>query len=174
MNREQKEKVVADLAALLDGSEAIIFTDFKGLKVDQMSVLRRKIAEAGGRYRVTKNTLLKVAAKGTAVHEITENMVGNNALGSTAGDPVSLAKAIMDFAKENERLIVKGGVVSGKVMDLNQIKTLSALPGRDILLARFLGALNALPTGLVRALSGLIQNLAYVLAAIQEQKEQSA
>ncbi|MBW2622114.1 MAG: 50S ribosomal protein L10 [Deltaproteobacteria bacterium] len=173
MDRSQKQKIVTDLSDRLGQVETIILTDFKGLNVDKISTLRRRIREAGGQYQVVKNTLLKLAAVGTDAEKLEDMLTGSNALGMTEGDPVSLAKALVDFAKDNESLIIKAGVISGQVVDSRQISRMAALPSREILLGKFLGTLNAVPTGLVRVLNAIPSNFVYALAAIRDQKEQA-
>ena len=174
MNRTQKENVIAELATCFKESRAVFVTDFKGLTVDQMTGLRRKVDEAGADYRVSKNTLIKLAAKGTDAEGISELLTGNNALGTTTGDPVALAKALVDYAKGNDKFVVKGGVLRGRRLEFENIKALADLPGREVLLAQMLGAMNAVPGGFVRTLAAVPQGLVYALAAIKEQKEGQA
>jgi len=174
LNRQDKERVVAQMAAVLAESQAVILTDFKGLKVQDMQGLRQKIAEVGGEYQVVKNTLLKLAAKGTFVETLAADLSGNNGLSTTAADPVPLAKAIVDFAKSNDKLVVKGGALSGQTLTMDQIRALASLPAREVLLAQLFGTMNAVPGGFVRVLAAVIQKLAYALVAIKDQKEQTA
>ncbi|MBW2092232.1 MAG: 50S ribosomal protein L10 [Deltaproteobacteria bacterium] len=138
-----------------------------------MSNLRRQVREGGGEYRVVKNTLLSLAAKGTDTEQLSDLFVGNNALGTTTGDPVPLAKALVEFAKENEELVIKGGILSGKILNFEQIKRIGDLPSREVLLGKLLGTMNAVPTNLVRVFSSIISNFVYALAAIRDQKEQA-
>ena len=130
--------------------------------------------EAGADYRVSKNTLIKLAAKGTDAEGISELLTGNNALGTTTGDPVPLAKALVDYAKGNDKFVVKGGVLGGRRLGFENIKALADLPGREVLLATMLGTMNAVPGGFVRVLAAVPQSLVYALAAIKEQKEGQA
>ncbi len=174
MNRQQKEDLIAQLISSLTESEAVFVTDFKGLKVGEISSLRRKIDEAGGTYQVAKNTLIKRAIQGTPMEPITDRLTGNNALGMTTADPVSLAKALVEFAKANDKLVIKGGTLGGRLLELQDIKAMAELPPREVLLAQMLGAINAVPTSLVRVLAAVPQQLVYVLAAIRDQKEGQA
>lgn len=174
MNRDQKEQVVAELSALLHDSKAVILSDFKGLRVEEMRGLRSKIRQAGGNYRVVKNTLLRIVAQGTGLEKARDLMVGNNGVGSTNGDPVTLAKAMVEFAKEKDKFVVKGGVLGGRPVNFEQIKAIATLPSREVLLASVLGTMNAVPTGFVRVLNAIPNKLVYALAAIRDQKEQSA
>jgi large subunit ribosomal protein L10 len=173
LDRSQKQQIVTDLTAKLGQVEAIILTDFKGLNVVTISTLRRRVSEAGGRYQVVKNTLLKLAAEGTDAGKLEDLLTGNNALGMTEGDPVSLVRALVDFAKENENLVIKAGIISGRMIDTQQILDMAGLPPRDVLLGKLLGTMNAVPTNLVRVLNALTSNFVYALAAIRDQKEQA-
>jgi large subunit ribosomal protein L10 len=173
LERTQKDRIVADLAERLAGAKTVIVTDFKGLNVGRMGLLRRQVAAAGGEYQVVKNTLLRLAAQNTSAAKLNDLLSGNNALGTTSGDPVSLAKALIDFAKDNQTLVIKGGVVSGKVVDVAQIGRLATLPSREVLLAQLLGTMNSVPTTFVRVLNAVISQLVYALAAVRDQKEQT-
>ena len=171
MKRSDKEQTVTQLVEVLSSARAVFFTDFKGLTVDELSDLRRKIGGTGSKYQVAKNTLIKRAAQGTAVEQITDLLVGNNALSTTDEDPASLAKVLVEFAKANEKLVVKGGVLMDKAVTPNQIKAIADLPSREVLLATMLGAMNAVPTGFVRVLAAMPQGLVTALSAIRDQKE---
>jgi len=173
LNRQEKEKVVAELTAVLAGSEAVFVTDFKGLKVGEMRNLRQRVTAAGGQYRVVKNTLMRRAAAGTPLEKVSEFIAGNNAVGTTDQHPVPLAKTLMGFAKENQKLVIKGGILSGRALSYDQIKALADLPPREVLLANLLRAMNGVPTGLVRVLSALPGKLVYALAAIRDQKQET-
>jgi len=173
LERNQKEKIVAELTSRLDEVKVVFLTDFKGLDVTRISDLRRRVREVGGEYRVVKNTLLKQAAKGTAAEHLSDFLVGNNALGTTTGDPVPLAKALVDFAKENEELVIKRGIISGQILDFEEIKRIGNLPPQHVLLGILLGTMNAVPTKLVRLFNSIIGNFVYALAAIRDQKEQA-
>lgn len=173
MDRSQKDQIVADLAECLAQAQTLILTDFKGLDVTRMSLLRRQVAAAGGEYQVVKNTLLRLAAKDTEAVKLSDLLTGNNALGTTTGDPVTLAKALVEFAKENQNLLIKGGLISGQVIDAAQIGRLATLPSREVLLSQLLGTLNNVPATFVRVLNAVISQLVYALAAIRDQKEQT-
>jgi large subunit ribosomal protein L10 len=171
MDRNKKEQVVASLGQSLSQAQAVIVTDFKGIPMEQLSALRLKLREAGAEYQVAKNTLVKLAAKGTSLEQLSDMMIGNNALALTTGDPAALAKVLSDFAKGNDKFIIKGGTLGEKVLNPAQIKALASLPSREVMLATFLGTLNAVPTSFVRVLAAVPQKLVYCLAAIRDQKE---
>jgi large subunit ribosomal protein L10 len=171
MDRKQKEAVVAGLGQDLAKAKAIFVTDFKGINMEALTGLRVKVREAGCEFQVAKNTLLKLAAKNTPLGQLDSLFVGNNALGSTEQDPAALAKVLTDFAKTNEKFVIKGGVLGDKVVSPAQIKSLAGLPGREVLLASFLGALSAVPAGFVRTLAAVPRKLLYALTALRDQKE---
>ncbi|MDR0882844.1 MAG: 50S ribosomal protein L10 [Candidatus Adiutrix sp.] len=171
MERTKKEQVVAALRRRFNESQAIIVADFKGINMEQLTALRVKLRAVGSEFQVAKNTLVKLAAQDTPMARLDELMVGNNALGSTSGDPATLAKALSDFAKGNDKFAIKGGLLGDKVLTPAQITALANLPSREILLGTLLGALNAVPTNFVRVLAAVPQKLVYGLAAIRDQKE---
>jgi large subunit ribosomal protein L10 len=174
LKRSDKETVVEELTGVFSGARAAFITDFQGLTVSKITDLRRKVGEAGGEYRVAKNTLMTRAVKDTPCEPITPFLQGNNALGTTEGDPVPLAKALVDYAKAENKLVIKCGVLNGQLLDLDQVKAMAELPSREVLLAKVLGAMNAVPAGFVRTLAAVPQNLVYALAAIRDQKQEAA
>lgn len=171
MDRNKKEQVVADLSKHLKDAQAVFVTDFKGIPMETMSGLRVKLREAGAEYQVAKNTLVKLAAKGTPVEGLSDMMIGNNALGYTYGDPAAMAKALQDFAKTNDKFVIKGGTLGEKMVNPAQIKALASLPSREVMLSTLLGTMNAVPTNMVRVLAAVPQKLVYALSAIRDQKE---
>ena len=171
MDRNAKEQVVADLTSVFHEAQAVIVTDFKGITMEVLRDMRGKMRAAGCEYQVAKNTLVKIAAKDTPMSQLDDMMIGNNAIGYTRNDPAALAKALCDFAKTNDKFVIKGGVLGDKVLNVAQIKALASLPSREIMLATLLGTMNAVPTNFVRVLAAVPQNLLYALSAIRDQKE---
>lgn len=171
MDRSKKEQVVAELNKSLREAQAVFVADFKGIGMAQLSDLRAKVRAAGSEFQVAKNTLVKLAAKETPMEQLNDLMVGNNALGFANGDPAALAKALSDFAKANDKFVIKAGVLGEKVLNPAQIKALANLPSREVMLATLLGTMNAVPTSFVRVLAAVPQKLVYCLAAIRDQKE---
>jgi large subunit ribosomal protein L10 len=174
MERSKKEEVVAGLKRNFAEAQAVFVTDFKGINMEALTGLRVKVREAGCEFQVAKNTLVKLAARNTPLGQLDHLFVGNNALGRTESDPAVLAKVLTEFAKTNDKFIIKGGVLGEKTLTAAQIKALASLPSREALLAVFLGALNAVPTGFVRVLAAVPQKLLYALTAIRDQKEKAA
>lgn len=171
MKIETKKKVVEDLKEKLATTKVVIVTDYKGLDVSQMTDLRRKLSEANVEYQVVKNTLLTRASKDTEAELLVDVFKGPSAIALSFDDPVAPAKVLTQFAKDNEKLEIKAGVMGGKLMDLDAITALSKLPSREELLAQVLSAMNAVPTGFVRALADVPRRMVNVLNAIKDQKE---
>lgn len=171
MKIEDKKKVVEELKEKFATTKVVIVTDYKGLNVAQMTALRRKLSEADVEYKVVKNTLLTRASKDTDVELLTDVFEGPSGIAFSFDDPVAPAKILTEFAKENKTLEIKAGVMDGKRMDINAITALSKLPSREDLLAQVLSAMNAVPSGLVRALADVPRRMMNVLNAIKDQKE---
>lgn len=171
MNLEDKKQFVEELKARLEKSCVVILTDYKGLDVDAMTALRAKLREAQVEYQVIKNTMLRRACDGTEVEAIRAHFVGPSAIALSYDDPVAPAKVLTAFAKENDKLEIKVGVMHGRELDLSAIKALADLPSREQLLAMVLSTMNAVPTSLVRALSDVPRRMVNVLNAIKDQKE---
>ncbi len=171
MKLDEKKKIVEELHERLTKSKVVIVTDYKGLNVETMTELRRKLREEQIDYQVVKNTLLIRAAKETGVALIQDHLKGPSAIALSFDDPVAPAKVLMEFTKKNEKLEIKAGVMEDQVLDLASIKALAALPSREALLSQLLSAMVGVPTGLVRVLNGIPQKLMYALQAIKDQKE---
>lgn len=171
MNLEEKKVFIEELKTRLEKSCVVILTDYKGLDVEAMTDLRAKLREAQVEYQVIKNTMLRLASDGTDVVGIRDRFVGPSAIALSYDDPVAPAKILTEFAKANDKLEIKAGVMNGKVLDLTAIKALSDLPSREQLLATVLSAMNAVPTSLVTALSDVPRRMVNVLQAIKDQKE---
>jgi large subunit ribosomal protein L10 len=170
----QKKQIAEDLRGRFEKSTIVILTDYKGLDVASMNDLRRKLREADAEYQVAKNSLLVRASEGNDVQLIKDQFKGPSAIALSYDDPVAPAKVLADFVKENKNLEIKIGVLNGQVIDLNGIKALSSLPSREVLLARVLSTMNAVPTSLVTALSDVPRRFVNVLQAIKDQKEEAA
>lgn len=174
MNIEAKKQFVQQLQERMEKSKVVILTDYKGLDVAAMTELRSKLREVNVEYEVVKNTMLRRAAEGTDVAVISDQFTGPSAIALSFDDPVAPAKVLSDFAKANDKLEIKVGVLNGQIMDVARIKALSALPSREELLAQVLSAMIAVPTSLVQALSDVPRRMVNVLQAIKDQKEQEA
>jgi len=171
LNKSEKKQLVEELHQKFIESKIVILTDYKGLDVDTINELRRKLTESNIEYRVVKNTLLIRASEDTDVALVKDQFKGPTAIALSYDDPVAPAKVLSEFAKENDKLEIKVGVMSGKLLDINAIKSLSALPSREVLLSQVLSAMNGVPTALVRALNNVPEKLLYALQAVKDQKE---
>ena len=172
--RPEKIAIVAEVQEKFSNAEAIILTEYRGLNVTDMAVLRDAMKQAGGEYKVYKNTLVRVAAKELNL-EIEELLVGPTAIAFTGtrpdgspGDPVSIAKALTNFAKSNEDLIIKGGMLEGALLSTEEITALSKIAPREELLARLAGGMAAPLREFAGLLNAIPQNFAYALSALIE------
>jgi large subunit ribosomal protein L10 len=168
---DEKKKIAEDLREKFSKSKVVIVTDYQGLDVSTINMLRRKLREADVEYKVVKNTLLVRASENTDVAAIKDFFKGPSAVAISYEDPVTPAKVLTDFAKENKKLEIKVGVMGSKLLQIDDIKALSSLPSREVLLSQVLSAMNGVPTAFVRVLSGTIGQLLNVLTAIKDQKE---
>lgn len=175
MKLEKKKEIVGELHEKFLKSRIVILTDYKGLNVETMNSLRRKLRESGSEYQVVKNTLLVRASEGTDVAPVQPYFKGPTAVAFSYDDPVAPAKALVAFAKDHKKLEIKAAFLKsgkqGKVLDMKDIKALSDLPSREVLLSQVLSAMNGVPAAFLRVLVNIPQKFLYVLQAIKEQKE---
>jgi large subunit ribosomal protein L10 len=170
LNRTSKEKVVSELAEKLASAKAAFLADYRGLNVDMVNNLRGQLRGVSVDYLVVKNTLLKLAAKGTSAECLNDHLAGPTAIAIVMDEPVAPAKVLTDFAKANPKFELKAGALDGKLLSVDDIKALSELPSREVLLAKVLGSLNAPASNFVGVLAAIPRSLVQVLAAIQDQK----
>jgi large subunit ribosomal protein L10 len=170
MNKEEKDQLVAQLQDRLGRAKGAFLVDYQGLDVETLNRLRGELRNVGTEFQVVKNRLLKRASEGTNTELIRDHMQGPSAIALTYEDLVGPAKVLVNFSKSFEKLKIKRGQISGKVVDPEGIKRLASLPGREILLAQVLSAMQAVPASFVRALNGIILNLLYALKAIEQKK----
>ncbi|HLS88337.1 MAG TPA: 50S ribosomal protein L10 [Sphingobacteriaceae bacterium] len=172
--REQKAAVVAELQEKFSKVQGAVLADFRGMNVAQANQLRRRMREAGVEFKVVKNTLARRAAKEAGLDELEEHLVGPTAVAFGYDDPVTAAKALQSYIKEFGLLSVKAGVLEGRVISADEVKTLADLPGRDELLAKVAGGFTAPLAGFAGALSGVLRGLVNVLDGVRKQKEAAA
>jgi len=171
MDREEKKQRAEALHEELMRARGIIFSGFQGITVAQDFDLRKKIANSGARYEVVKNSLIERAAKGTSVEPIAQKLTGTTSVAYTNTDPVALAKALTEYAKENPILTFKSGVVEGRVVSLNDLNAIATLPSREQLLSKVLFLFNSPAQRVASTLAGVARNLAYVISqAVKEKK----
>ena len=142
MNREEKTELLGLLNEVFSNAESVVITEYLGLTVAEADQLRNKIREAGASLRVTKNRIARLAVKGTKFEGLADLFKGPVAM-AYATDPISACKACVEFAKENEKLVIMGGALSDKALTIDEIKALAAIPSLDELHAKIIGLLQA-------------------------------
>ncbi len=168
--RPDKVATVDEVKSKVDGTSTAVVTEYRGLTVAEISTLRRQLRTLGADYKVFKNTLVLRAITGTTFEPIGAFLQGPTAIAFVDGDVSAVAKALRDFAKESPKLIVKGGVVDGKVLSFKDLAALADLPSRDVLLAQFAGLLASPLRTMAGLLKAVPQNFAYGLSALIEAK----
>jgi large subunit ribosomal protein L10 len=169
--RAEKVAVVEEVTAKLNGSSAVLVTEYRGMSVGQLAALRRQLRPAGGEYKVYKNTLASFAATEAGMPDLADLLVGPTAITFVTGDAAAVAKALRDAAKASPMLVLKGGVIGGKAISGKDVEALADLPSREVLLAKFAGALQAPLVKTAGLLQAVPRNFAYGLKALIEQKE---
>jgi large subunit ribosomal protein L10 len=154
-NLEAKKQVVEEIKEKIVKAKSALVVDYRGLNVQEVTELRKKMKESGVEYKVYKNTLISLAAQGSVFESLLGNLSGPNAVAFSYEDPVISAKILNDFAKEHKNLELKAGVIESEYCDLEKIKAIAEIPSRDVLLAKFLGSIKS-----------PLSNFAYVLQAI--------
>jgi len=172
--RQEKEKIVQQIKADLESAKVIVLTDYRGLTVAQMNDLRNILREEGIKYKVVKNTLTRFAAREAGLNELEKYMEGPIAIAYGYDDPVVPLRVLVKFAKKNEALTLKGGVLEKMVLDEKNLRVLSDLPPREVLLSTVLGSFQSPISGLLNVMQGNLRNLAYVLQAVKEKKDDAA
>ncbi len=168
--KQQKEALVKNLAEKLKTSKAVVFSDYKGLQVKDMTVLRRELRASGVELQVLKKTLISLALKDAGIEMDVKKLEGQIAVAVSAGDEVAAAKIIAKAAKANENLKIVGGILGVKELAAEEVNALAKLPGKEELLAKLVGTLNAPISGFANVLAGNLRGLVQVLKAIGEQK----
>ena len=169
--RSQKQQELERLQQDLRRVSSVVLTTFTGLTVQQDTELRRAVQAAGGRYKVVKNTLARLASAGTPVEPLLAKLKGINSIAYTEGDPVTLAKVLTKYAKDNPALTFRSGVVEGRVLSLEELKGLASLPGREELFAKLLFLLKSPAQRLVSLLSApALQTAVVINQAVKEEK----
>ena len=171
MNREQKSAAIAEIAGHIDESEAIFAVDYRGITVEQIAELRAKLREADASFKVVKNSLTERAADQSGAESLKGYLVGPTALTFVRGDVALAAKAVADYAKATQLLPFKGGMMGGEELEIEQIRSLSRLPSREVLYGQLVGIVASPVGGLVRSLNALLSGVAVALGQVQQKKE---
>ncbi len=170
MLKAEKIDTVAEITKLFEGAGSFFVTDYQGLNVADMTVLRKNLRENKVRYLIAKNTLLKLAAKGAGVTEIDEHLIGPTAIAFTSDDPAAAAKILNDSFKSKELPRMKVFVVDDQVFEGVEISRLADLPSREILLSQLVSAVEAPFSNLVSSLDGFFRELVGTIDALAEKK----
>lgn len=171
MKKEDKAAKVAELAELAKSSNAMLVADYRGISVAEARQIRNELREAGAHFEVTKNTLMMRAVDEADAADMKEYLTGPSAVAFCGEDAVNPAKVLMKFSKALKPFEIKGGLLEGKLIDVDKIKFLASLPPREVLLTQLLGAMQGPIRGLATVCAGPIRGLVTVLQRIQEQKE---
>jgi large subunit ribosomal protein L10 len=169
--RANKVAVVNEVRGRLEASGGALLTEYRGLSVAELAELRRALANAGGEYKIYKNTLVRLAVADGPKAPIQDLLTGPTAIAFVDGDVSAVAKALRDFARSNPSLVVKGGIVGDGLLSASEITVLADLPSRDALLAQVAGALAAPIQQLAGLIEALPRNLAFGLAALVAKRE---
>ena len=172
LNIEGKKEVVAEVSERLKKAQSVVLAEYRGLPVEDITVLRSQARASGVYLRVLKNTLARRAVKGTPFEKLADQMVGPLAYG-ISDDPVSAAKVLHTYAKTNDKLVIMGGAMPGQVMTAKEVGALATLPSREQLLATLMGTMQAPITKFVQTLNEVPSKLVRTLAAVRDQKEKA-
>ena len=170
-SKKKKEEELEDLKKDLAEAKNIVVTQFSGITVAQDTELRQKIRATGSKYRVVKNTLAKIATKGTPAEALAKALEGSTSIAYNNSDPVALAKALTAYAKTNPVFVFKSGMVEGRVVNLADLNAIASLPSKEELIAKLLFLLNAPAQRIAVATNGVARNLAIVVGQAVEQKK---
>ncbi len=173
-NLEAKQQTVQALREKLSISKSVVLTDYRGLKVSEITQLRAELRKAGVEFRVVKNTITSFAIQEIGLEDLEAHLKGPTAIAFGIEDPVAPAKILADFAKTHKNLKIKAGVVEGQVIGADGVIALAELPSREVLLAKVVGMFQAPITSWVNVLQAPIRSLANVLDSVRKQKEEAA
>lgn len=173
MNKQEKQVRVDALREELAGLDGLLVAEYRGLTVAQVQSLRAAVRAVDGQVRVVKNTLARLSVKGTDLEPVTDKLVGP-VLITYGKDIAGAAKAMVTIAKDVPKLVISGGVLSGKALAPAEVEALSKLPGKDGLRSMLLGTFNAVPTKFVGTLAGVPRGFLNVLNARKEELEKAS
>lgn len=172
--RADKVAVVAEVKEKMEAADGVLLTEYRGLNVPAMAGLRQSLAPAGGEYKIYKNTLVKLAAAELGI-ELDDLLVGPTALAfvgekadGSKGDAAAVAKALKEYSKTNDALVIKGGVLDGKAISADEIKALAELPSREVLLSQFAGAMESILGDFAGVLDSKLQEFVGCMDALIE------
>jgi large subunit ribosomal protein L10 len=170
MLRKEKEAIIEETARLLSDAEALYVSDYRGLTVAQLTRLRAALRERGAELHVLKNTLTAIAAERAGRENVKELLTGPTAVAFCGEDLLGPAKTLSDYARANQALVVRGGVLQGSLLDADGVRLLASLPPREVLVGQVVGTMAAPLTGLVTVLQGTISGFVRALNQVAEQR----
>lgn len=173
LNRKQKEAVIGEISEKLSDAQSVVLAEYRGLTVGEMTQLRVNARSSGVYLRVLKNTLAKLAVKGTPFEGLSGDMVGPLAYGISS-DPIAAAKVLSDFSKTNDKFLIKVGAMPNQVMSAADVSVLAKMPSRDELLSKLLGTMQAPIAKFVQTLNEVPTKFVRGVAAVRDLKEQEA
>jgi len=173
MNRSEKAAVVEDIGAVVADAQSIVVAEYRGLEVEAITALRKQARNAGVYLRVLKNTLARRAVAGTPFEVLADQMVGPLIYGVST-DPVAAARVLNDFAKGNQKLVLKAGAMRNSLLDTQAVKALATMPSREELLATLLGTMQAPIATFVRTLNEVPSRFVRTLAAVEKSRTEAA
>ncbi len=173
LNRQDKAAVIKEVQEIVSKSSVIVIAEYRGLSVQAVTKLRADARKNGVTLRVVKNTLVRRAVEGTEFAGLADQFAGPLVYGFSA-DPVAAAKVIVNFAKDNEKLVLKGGAMANYVMDVEAVKNLASMPSRDELLAKLMATMNEPIAKFVRTINEVPARFVRTVAAVRDAKEAAA
>ena len=174
MPRPDKVAVVEEVRQRLSESTAAVLTEYRGLSVDDLAELRNRLRESDASYRVVKNTLTRLAVRDAGVDIPDDLLIGPTAITFCAGDPVAAAKVLRAFSREHPELVIKGGLLEGRLLDAAETTRLADLASREELLARLAGLMEAVIAQPARLAQASLTKFARLLAALQEKRAEES
>ena len=174
LNRKEKEQTISELQKQIERYRGAVLANFRGLKVDQMNQIRQRLREEKISFHVVKNTLMKRASQGTDLEKINPYFEGPTAMAISYGNPVSLIKIFLDFAKTQPALEIKVGLIEGEVIVPGEMKNVASMPSREVLLAQILGGIQMPASQVGGVIHGLFRQVLGVLEARVDQLAGSA
>ena len=173
LNKKEKTQAVSELQDKFEKAKGLVFTDYRGLNVEEITDLRNSLRSVSLEYRVVKNTLAIRASKGTPIEAAKDSFSGPVGIAVGYDDPVLLVKKVLEYNKGNDKLEIKGGVIEGDVCSIDQIKAISKLPSREVQLSMLVGAMQSPASKLASLLNSTVTQFIYALDALKNTKSNS-
>jgi len=174
LNKREKEQVVTDLQKQIEQYKAVVLTNYRGLNVEQMTQLRRRLREEKIAYNVVKNTMMKLASKGTDLEKLNDYFEGPTAIAIAYGDPISMAKILSEFQKNQPILEIKAGLIEGNVASPEEVKSLASTPSKEVLLGQILGGIQMPAAQVTGTIMSVLQQVVRTIQARVDQLSTSS